>query len=141
MTAKPYLLLDSPREVYAFVCERLESPLNAKGYQAVGVTRRGRLIGGFVFHDMQENRGDVQLSVAGYGAFLSLDVMNFLIWNAFENLACAHVTCRTAEDNTRAVRALEQVGFKIEGRQRDAWDGKRDAILLGLVPHKKTEAK
>ena len=132
MTA-PSLLLDSPREVLAFVQGRIEQPLNPTGYQAVGVVRRGRIAGGFVFHDMQPNRADVLLSIAGHGAFVTRDVVEFLYWNAFEHLACAHVTCRTAEDNRRAIAALERAGFRVEGRQRLAWDGRRDAVLLGLT--------
>ena len=133
MTAKAELLLDSPREVLAFVRERIEMPLEPRGFQAIGITRRGKLIGGCVFHDMQRNRGDVILSIAGMGAWLTDEVLHCLFWNIFENLACAHATCRLAEDNIKARRALERVGFLVEGRQRKAWDGKRSAILMGYA--------
>ena len=80
------------------------------------------------------NRGDVWLSAAGDGAFVDRGVIDFIYWNAFKNLACAHLSCRTAATNNRAIRILERLGFKKEGVQRKAWDGETDAILLGLTP-------
>ena len=131
--SRPELLLDSPREVLAWVQARLDQPLDLAGYQAVGVTRRGRLVAGVVFHDMLPNRADVHLSIAAEGAWCTPALIDFLTWNAFVNLACAHVTCRTAEDNRRAITMLQRAGFVLEGRQRRAWDRQRDALLLGLT--------
>lgn len=133
MRYDPVLVLDDPVAAFEFVRARIEQPLDVSGYQAIGVTRRGKLIAGFVFHDMQPNRADVTLSVAGRGAFLSRKVLEFLYWNTFKNLCCTHLTCRTAEDNVHAIVTLQRAGFMVEGRQRMAWDGKRDAILLGLT--------
>lgn len=138
---RPELLMDSPHEVLAFVQERIEMPLEPRGFQAIGVTRRGKLVGGCVFHDMQRNRGDIWLSIAGNGAWLTDEVLHCFFWNIFENLACAHATCRLAEDNIKARRALERVGFVEEGRQRRAWDGKRDAILMGYAKWRGNAAK
>ena len=135
--SKIKLVFDAPMDVARWVASKIDMPVNWEkfgGFQAVGMERRGKLCGGLVFHNMQENRGDVWLSSAGNGAFVDREVINFIYWNAFENLACAHLSCRTSARNTRAIRILERLGFKKEGVQRKAWDGETDAVLMGLTP-------
>ena len=131
------LVFDAPLAVATWVASKTDMPVDwvsCGAFQGVGMARRGKLCGGLIFHNMQANRGDVWLSAAGDGAFVDRGVIDFIYWNAFKNLACAHLSCRTAATNNRAIRILERLGFKKEGVQRKAWDGETDAILLGLTP-------
>ncbi len=68
----------------------------------------------------------------GYGTDALITFARFLFtqWNFHR------ITLDTWDENSRAIRAYEKVGFKIEGRQREARfvQGKyHDAILMGLL--------
>jgi len=68
----------------------------------------------------------------GYGTDALITFSRFLFtqWN-FHRLSLD-----TWDGNSRAIRAYEKVGFKIEGRQRDArfvLGNYHDAILMGLL--------
>lgn len=70
----------------------------------------------------------------GYGTEALTVFVNFLFsqWN-FHRLSLD-----TWDGNTRAIRTYEKVGFKIEGKQREACyvlGEYRDAILMGLLKH------
>lgn len=127
------LVADSPVEVAAWVDARCGIERRIGGYQAYGFARRGKIIGGFVFSGMQLNRGNIEMTCAGTGAFLNMEVLRFLAWNVFDLLGVAHCTSRHKASNDRASRALERFGFVLEGRQSKAWDGVEDALLYGLT--------
>ena len=43
------------------------------------------------------------------------------------------ITAQIAPDNTRSLRSVVRMGFKLEGRMRLALDGKRDAVVFGML--------
>lgn len=136
MLCKPDLVLDRPREVADWVCARIPGMEGclALGFVGVGVQRRGRMVGGFLFHEMQEDRGSVMLSGAGTGAFLVPEVIDCLRYIAFDVMCCAHIATRNSSENHRAHNALLRAGFRLEGVQRRAWDGVHDAHIYGINP-------
>jgi RimJ/RimL family protein N-acetyltransferase len=51
----------------------------------------------------------------------------------FGQLGCARMTACTRKTNKRARKALEHLGFQIEGNLRKGYDGKRDALVYGML--------
>lgn len=51
----------------------------------------------------------------------------------FNQLGCVRCTSITLKGNTRARRFLEGLGFCLEGNLRLGYDGKRDALIYGLL--------
>jgi hypothetical protein len=43
------------------------------------------------------------------------------------------VSAQIAPDNTRSLRNVARMGFKLEGHMRLALDGKRDAVVFGML--------
>lgn len=102
-------------------------------YRAIGIVRNGLLIAGAVWHDMQANGGDVQLSVVGHGAWCTREVAIIINGMPFLEFGVAHCTARHAASNVRATKIHQRVGWTLEGRQRRAFDGTEDALLFGLT--------
>ena len=67
----------------------------------------------------------------GYGA----ESVRLLLKHGFETLNLNRIYLRVFETNPRAIRAYEKVGFKLEGRQREAEyrDGKYIDVLMMSV--------
>lgn len=68
----------------------------------------------------------------GYGS----DAMRIIARYAFEELGLHRLTLNVFAYNTRAIRAYEKIGFKVEGLVREALhrEGKRwDMIFMGLL--------
>lgn len=68
----------------------------------------------------------------GYGT----DAVRVLLRYGFEELNLRRVSLSFLEDNDRAMRSYEKCGFRLEGRERQAWayDGRRwDEIYMGLL--------
>jgi RimJ/RimL family protein N-acetyltransferase len=68
----------------------------------------------------------------GYGT----DALRVLLRYAFDELNLQRVSLSFLEGNERALRSYEKCGFRLEGRERQAWayDGRRwDEISMGLL--------
>ena len=136
---KPQMLYDADAEVAAWVFSQL--PYAAKRlvdlpkdwYRAYGITRGGKLIAGVVWHDLQKNLGDVQISIVGKGPWISREIANIITTTPFERFGVAHCTARHAASNDAATVGIQHLGWVYEGRQALAWDGKEDALLFGLT--------
>jgi RimJ/RimL family protein N-acetyltransferase len=75
--------------------------------------------------------GNVDMTAAGRGAF-NVRIARDLARYAFHNLGVNRVTCHTALTNSKAIRALQAVGFRPEGVLRKYMNG-QDAVVLGLL--------
>ena len=136
---KPQMLYDADAEVAAWVFSQL--PYAAKRlvdlpkdwYRAYGVTKGGKLVAGIVWHDLQANLGDVQISIVGKGPWISREIANIITTTPFERFGVAHCTARHAASNDAATVGIQHLGWVYEGRQALAWDGKEDALLFGLT--------
>jgi RimJ/RimL family protein N-acetyltransferase len=51
----------------------------------------------------------------------------------FVQLKCVRLTCVTTKRNKRARTFIERIGFELEGNVRLGYDGKRDALIYGLL--------
>lgn len=52
---------------------------------------------------------------------------------AFVQLKCVRMTAITTKKNARARAFLESLGFELEGKVRRGYDGRRDALIYGLM--------
>ena len=136
---KPEILYDADSEVAAWVFNQLPyaphnlADLPKDWYRAYGIVRGGRLIAGVVWHDLQANHGDVQISIVGSGPWITKDIANIITSTPFERFGVAHCTARHAASNDVATVGIQRLGWIFEGRQKLAWDGKEDALLFGLT--------
>ena len=136
---RPEILYDADAEVAAWVFSQLPyashciAELPKDWYRAYGIVRGGKLIAGVVWHDLQKNLGDVQISIVGSGPWITKDIANIIITTPFERFGVAHCTARHAASNETATVGIQRLGWIYEGRQRLAWDGKEDALLFGLT--------
>lgn len=60
-------------------------------------------------------------------------VMRAVFGYVFGQLQCVRLTAITTKRNVRTRRFLEALGFRLEGCVRRAYDGKRDALIYGLL--------
>lgn len=100
----------------------------------------GRWRGEIVLLDRDEpNRSAVlriALTVGARGHGLGTAALRLVLAHAFGPLALHRVSLEVFAFNARAIRAYERVGFRHEGRRRDAlwWGGTpHDALLLAIL--------
>lgn len=99
---------------------------------AIGIVRRGHLVGGVVFNNY---RGfDIHMSAAFERSGWALpETIRALCEYPFEQLKVERVTAITGKKNKKARKALEYIGFTMEGVARRALDGFEDAMQFGLL--------
>jgi RimJ/RimL family protein N-acetyltransferase len=70
------------------------------------------------------------------GRGLGTEAIKLVLRHAFEQMRLHRLSLRVLEYNTRAIRAYEKCGFKVEGREREAAlvAGERfDDVLMGIL--------
>lgn len=100
-----------------------------------------RLIGFVALDGVNWNHGDTFVGIGlgerefwgqGYGT----EAMELVLQYAFTELNLHRVSLNVFEYNPRAIRSYEKAGFRVEGRQRQAFEreGRRwDAIYMGIL--------
>lgn len=103
------------------------------GYEAIGVARGDRLVGGCLFSDFKPwpGGGDIQIWAAGHG-WLSRRIIKAMLGYPFGQLGCHRVTAITAKKNRRARRLLEALGFRLEGVARQGLGLRKDACIYAM---------
>lgn len=113
-------------------------------FRALGVVRRSadpevlELIGGVIFHNYRPHARDIEITAAFNSPRWCLpDTIKQILAFPIEQLGCTRCTARTARNNKHARLFNERLGFKVEGVQRRAFDGKPsprgDTIMYGLL--------
>jgi L-amino acid N-acyltransferase YncA len=135
------MILANERElVAAYVASRIkhQEPF-VVGYEALGaIDSQGRLIGGFVYSELRETPGggSIAICAAGERDWLSRGNLKvFLGSYPFGQLGVHRIQAMVAKSNIRARHVIERLGFKNEGKVREALGPGRDAILYGLLRH------
>jgi RimJ/RimL family protein N-acetyltransferase len=99
---------------------------------ALGVVRRGQLVGGVVYHEYRGH--DVQMSAAfDTRAWATEGTLRALWTYPFITMGCARATMIVARKNKRARKFLEHMGMTLEGVLRKGLDGVQDAFVYGLL--------
>ena len=101
----------------------------------------GALLGSVRLHTVNHADKRAQIAIGildanalgkGYGT----EAMQVLAVHAFDTMGLHRLGCRVLDFNDRAVAAYEKVGFKVEGREREAaligndW---HDDLIMGLL--------
>lgn len=101
-------------------------------YSALGVVRRGVLVGGVVYHNFQDF--DIQMSCAFTRSDWALrGTIRALFDYPFNTLNCVRVTSVVGRRNKAAKKLLSDLGFKLEGVREKALDGVEDEFCFGLL--------
>jgi RimJ/RimL family protein N-acetyltransferase len=96
----------------------------------------GEFVGGAVICNFREGPygNDVEISCAAESSVaFRHGVIHAVMSYVFNQLGCIRLTAITTKKNTRTRAFLEALGFALEGNIRRAYDGKRDALIYGLM--------
>lgn len=106
-------------------------------YEAIGVLNsHGEIVAGVVFYhyiEIAPGRHDISIAVAGEPGWMKRSVLRDLFRYPFVQLRCARISARTPVGNKRARRAMERLGFQIEGKIRDGYGPGKHALAYGLL--------
>jgi RimJ/RimL family protein N-acetyltransferase len=117
--------------VAAMVAARIPDQSFEK-YTALGVVRRGVLVGGVVYHHYVGH--DVQVSIAFDSPGWALPgTLRALFDYPFNTLGCARMSALIGRKNKKSRKICEGLGFKLEGVHHKGRDGVEDAMSYGLL--------
>lgn len=108
---------------------------------AIGVLdAQGRMVGGCVYHNWDEDCGSMEISCASTTpSWLKPGVMRALLRYPFAQVGCQRLTACTPRRATSARQFLERLGFKREGCVRRGF-GDDHAIIYGLLAEEWAES-
>jgi hypothetical protein len=94
-------------------------------------------VAGVAFTNYRDSDGvptDIEVSCASETpAAWRPEVCRAIFSYAFEQLKCVRCTSITVKGNKKARSFLEGLGFQLEGNVRLGYDGRRDALIYGLL--------
>lgn len=94
----------------------------------------GDFVGGVVVSNYRPGSRDCEISCAGETpAVWRPHVCRAVFQYIFEQLGCVRCTSITTKSNTKARKFLDAFGFVLEGNLRLGYDGRRDALIYGLL--------
>ena len=109
-----------------------------KDYEAIGVMRDGKLIGGVIYNNYFEiapHQYDIRFTASGETGWLTKASLRVIFGYPFENLHCIRVSALCAKGNKRSRDLVERLGFVAEGNIRHAFGTGRDGIFYGMLKH------
>lgn len=131
-------VISSPK-VIPWVAERITDAdmlPDADACVAFGVLKDKRPIAGILWSEFREMRhgNDVRVTVAAEDPRWCLPgVLRQLFDYPFNTLKCTRITSIIREGNHRSLKVTKGLGFRQEGVARRAYNGKSNAIILGLL--------
>jgi RimJ/RimL family protein N-acetyltransferase len=131
----------APAEIERFFNGRLLSP-DALAY-TIHELPGGRPVGFTTFSSLDADNGSVLFHITigerdAWGRGLGTETTELMLAHAFERLGLHRVGLSVFSFNTRAIRAYDKAGFRVEGRVREAIrrDGRHwDEIQMGVLSH------
>lgn len=116
-----------------YIMEKTGMELTPGRYQAMMVVDDEKnFIAGIVFSNFRKT--DVEVSCASENsAAWRPHVCRAVFKYIFEQLGCVRCTSITVKGNRKARSFLESLGFQLEGNVRLGYDGRRDALIYGLL--------
>lgn len=129
------LLWGHDQEVRDFVSAHFSHVLAAGGFHngyAAGLTERGRLVGGVLLTHVTTFDGHITVAFDS-ARVLTPDTLDKLFRVPFRHLCLRRLTALVDPKNKRCRRLLEGLGFSQEGKLRRGLDGRRDAIVYGML--------
>lgn len=114
-------------------CDNIHYGLAAGSYLSLGVVLDDKLIAGFVYSDWQPQFGTMEMSLAADSPrWATRRVIHELLAYPFIVRECQRVTVVTSQNNHKALRLAEGVGFVREAIVERAYGKDENAILLRL---------
>jgi len=116
-----------------YVGEKCEAHFTPGMFQGLVVlSDDGQFTAAIVVSDFREH--DCQLSCATESKFTwRPHVLRAVFEYVFNQLGCVRCTSITKITNKKARAFLEGMGFQLEGKLRLGYDGKKDALIYGLL--------
>ena len=126
-------------EVERFFDVRMLAP-DALAYSIVELAS-GRLVGFTTFSALDGDNGSVMFHITigerdAWGRGLGTEATQLMLQHAFERLGLHRVGLAVFSYNTRAIRAYEKAGFRVEGRLREAIQRQGeffDEVQMGIL--------
>jgi hypothetical protein len=119
--------------VGAYLMEKTGMELEPGSYSAMMVVDDNNdLAAAVVFSNFRKT--DIEVSCASDNPLAwRPHVCRAVFKYVFDQLGCVRCTSITTKGNKRARSFLESLGFQLEGNARLGYDGKRDALIYGLL--------
>ncbi len=116
-----------------YLTEKTGMKLVPEMYSAMMVVDDNQdFVAGVVFSNFRET--DVEVSCASENpAAWRPHVCKAIFTYVFEQLGCVRCTSITVKGNKKARSFLESLGFQLEGNVRLGYDGRRDALVYGML--------
>ncbi|WP_147105053.1 GNAT family N-acetyltransferase [Tateyamaria sp. syn59] len=132
-----------PSQVRDITREAAEAWVQAQEAEPYGwiIEASGALLGSVRLHTVNHADKRAQIAIGildpnALGKGFGTEAMQVLATHAFDQMGLHRLGCRVLEFNARATAAYEKVGFKVEGREREAaligtdW---HDDLIMGLL--------
>lgn len=116
-----------------YITEQTGMELTPGMYQAFMIVNDSKdFVAGVVFSNFRKT--DVEVSCASETpAAWRPEVCRAIFKYVFDQLGCVRCTSITVKGNRKARGFLEGLGFQLEGNVRLGYDGRRDALIYGLL--------
>lgn len=129
----------APEEVERFFQSRLLSTESVA--YGIHVRPSGRLVGLTTFSALDPDNGSVMFHITigerdAWGQGYGTEAARLMLWLAFERIGLHRVGLTVFSFNERAIRSYQKVGFRVEGRLREAIardDRRWDELQMGIL--------
>lgn len=115
-----------------WAAQHLDTPIDTTMCHAIGIMDGANIIGSVVYSHYYGH--DMQMTIATVSPrWCTRGVLRALFDYPFNQLGCARVTAVTTKRNKAARKLLGRLGFVLEGVLRNGYDGRRHALVYGLL--------
>lgn len=123
-------------EVAEWARQRMPGAARFKESKTLALVEDRRLIAAAIFHNFfeHEHGNDVEISFASTTPrWCNRRVLRAIFAIPFLQYGCVRITTITSRANSAALSLDKRLGFKLEGLVRRGWDGRTDAVVLGML--------
>lgn len=126
------IVWDQPERVMQFVAARTGEDCY-RDYSAIGLERDGEIIAGVVYCAHSGPNVITHIASDGTRAWLTPAYLGAIFRYPFMQLRCARITAIVRADNADSIRFVVHLGFREEGRMRQAEADGTDLIIFGML--------
>jgi len=106
-------------------------------FVTIGIEKNGDIVAGAVYNNMRSNGAipfDMNLAFyASSPAWATRSNMEAILGYPFHSLKLKRITAIVMKSNKKVKKLISSLGFKYEGKARQAWDGESDAFIYGML--------
>lgn len=120
--------------VAAYMTEQTGATFAPGTYSAMAIVDdNDDFVGGVVFSNFRGTDCEISCAAEPHAGIWRPHIMRAVFTYVFQQLGCVRCTSVTTKANQRARDFLEGLGFELEGKLRLGYDGRRDALIYGLL--------